>query len=62
MLSAEQILMGLNSLLGNAFLQRSNHIETRQLICESNKLAGFYIVRDFAEGTSEQTIVAFRFC
>ena len=54
--------MGLNSLLGNAFLQRSNHIETRQLICESNKLAGFYIVRDFAEGTSEQTTVAFRFC
>ena len=36
--------------------------ETRQLIYKPNKLAGFYMVRDFAEDTFEQTIVTFGFC
>ena len=38
------------------------NIETRQLIYKPNKLAGFYMVRDFADNTSEQTIVTFSFC
>ena len=42
--------------------KNSDNIEKGQLIFKPNKLAGFYMVRGFAEGMSEQTIVTFGFC